>query len=73
MASFIRLNNGSARDAKTRYRSYGTEPACKTINANPGESLGSLASRGYGANTAENREKIVRANATLDGQIRIPK
>lgn len=73
MRAEIRLNNGSGKDGKTRYRTHGTEPVADYIEVADDESLGSIAVRAYGANTAANREKLVRANASFSGRVRVPR
>lgn len=73
MRSSFRFSNGVQRETKTR---FGTGSAAirraKVITANEGESLGSITLRAYGANTPELRNKIVNANASLNGEIIVP-
>jgi hypothetical protein len=73
MKANIRLSNGSIREAKTRYRTSGTQPKYDTLKAEPGETLGSITERAYGSNNPTNRQKIMNANASLTGEIRVPR
>lgn len=73
MRSSFKFSNGEQREGKTRYRAYGAERAARTIQANNNETLASITLRAYGANTAQNRAKITAANASLTGEIKVPK
>lgn len=48
-------------------------PAARTITPRPGDTLGTIALREYGANTPANRDKIERANSTLTHNVRLPR
>lgn len=70
----FRFSDGSVREGKTRFRTGAAAPRhADVITANTGESLGSITERAYGINTPGNRAKIVGANATLDGEIIVPR
>jgi len=69
----IRLDHGFTHEGKTRYRTQGTEPRHDTLTVNDGEGIGSITTRAYGANTLENQQKIQHANASLTGEIRVPR
>lgn len=68
----IHMSDGEVREGKTRYHTYGAAPKSRTIEAYPGESLASITERAYGTNTSVNRQKIRKANGTLDGSINVP-
>lgn len=69
----LKFDSGSVREGKTRYRTSGVDPRHDTLTANAGEGIGSITLRAYGANTTENRQKIRNANASLTGEIRVPR
>lgn len=72
--SSLKFSDGVAREGKTRYATgSGAVRRSDVVAANPGESLASITQRAYGANSAENRAKIVGANATLSGDIVVPR
>jgi hypothetical protein len=70
--SIINLRHGFERDPKTRHHEYGAQPNARQLLAMPGETLGSITLRAYGANTANYRQKILSANASLNGAINVP-
>lgn len=72
-AGHIFLDSGMKREGKTRFRSSGTTPKADTLDVYPGETLGEITLRAYGANTQNNRDKLMRANAKLEGQINVPR
>lgn len=73
MRTTIRMSDGTYREGKTRFAAgRDVMPKASTITANPGESIGSLTLRSYGANTATNRQKLRNANASLEGTIIVP-
>jgi len=67
------FDGGAEREPKTRYRQRGATRAATTMNAFPGDTLASITERAYGANTPELRARIMRANATLTGEINVPR
>lgn len=73
--SNILFDSGDKREGKTRVRGAKDDaPRYDTLDAYPGESLASITTRAYGANTERNREKIRQANnADLRGTIRVPR
>jgi hypothetical protein len=71
--STIYLDTGKVREGKTRYRTSGAVPRADYIEIYPGDTLATITTRAYGANTPENRERIRGANASLEGLIRVPR
>lgn len=69
----IYLDSGLKREGKTRFRTSGAEPNNDKLYVYPGETIGEIAVRAYGANTPNNRDKLMRANATLEGRINVPR
>lgn len=72
----INLNSGAEREPHTGIQSTPTGavvPRADTIIAHHGETLHSIVTRAYGVNTRTNRERINAANATLTGEIRVPR
>lgn len=72
-AGHIFLDSGIKREGKTRYRTSGAAPAADRLDVYPGETLAEIAVRAYGANTPNNRDKLIRANAKLEGRINVPR
>jgi len=74
MGRIISLHHGyNSDDGATVHGVSGAVPIHDTILANEGETLASLAMRGYGANTESNRNKIKLANARLSGKVTLPR
>lgn len=69
----IFLNHGHTPEPRTSLTTRGATPRYDKIEALPGESLASLTYRAYGENNSVKRQKIVNANATLDGVINVPR
>lgn len=69
----IRLDNGEEDYNPDVPSGDGAVPSAVYIASPETETLGELTFRAYGANTQSLREKITRANTTLNGVVRIPK
>jgi len=69
----FKFMSGEGKEAKVDTRADDSVGKFDTLHPWPGESLGSIAFRAYGANTPENRDKIERANSTLNDNVRIPR
>lgn len=71
--STIYLDGGEKREGKTRIRTTGVAPASHTLEVYPGENIDSIVRRAYGTNTQQYRDKLLSANATLEGTINVPR
>lgn len=69
----IRLDNGEEDYNPDIPSADGAVPSAIYISSPETESLGELTHRAYGANTQSNRAKLLRANTSLNGVVRVPR